>query len=94
MGQVNQAFEQTGDERAAARPETGAKGETFIDMRAALVSVLTIGPSLLGANEYTNLQGSQTGRIRRNGTCPVWKFRSTEILVSERLGVRKKCWYH
>ena len=56
VGQINRAFEETGDERAAARPEKGAEDETFIDMRAALVSVPTIGRSLLGANEYANLQ--------------------------------------
>ncbi|MET4101576.1 NosR/NirI family nitrous oxide reductase transcriptional regulator [Roseovarius sp. MBR-78] len=56
IGQVNRAFEETGDARAAARPEKGADDETFIDMRAALVSVPTIGRSLLGENEYANLQ--------------------------------------
>ncbi|MFB9151213.1 4Fe-4S binding protein [Roseovarius ramblicola] len=57
VGQVNRAFEETGDERAARRPEPGPPEETFIDMRAALVSVPTIGRSLLGENEYANLQG-------------------------------------
>jgi NosR/NirI family nitrous oxide reductase transcriptional regulator len=56
IGQVNRAFEETGDARAAARPEKGADDETFIDMRAALVSVPTIGRSLLGENECANLQ--------------------------------------
>ena len=57
VGQVNRGFEATGDERAIARPEKGPDDATFIDMRAALVSVPTIGRSLLGANEYANLQG-------------------------------------
>jgi len=56
VGQVNRAFEETGDARAIARPEKGAGDETFIDMRAALVSLPTIGRSLLGENEYANLQ--------------------------------------
>jgi NosR/NirI family nitrous oxide reductase transcriptional regulator len=56
VGQVNAAFAETGDERAIARPEKGPDDATFIDMRAALVSVPTIGRSLLGENEYANLQ--------------------------------------
>jgi NosR/NirI family nitrous oxide reductase transcriptional regulator len=56
VGQVNRGFEATGDDRAIARPEAGPDDATFIDMRAALVSVPTIGRSLLGAHEYANLQ--------------------------------------
>ena len=56
IGQVNAAFEASGDERAAARPEKGDPGETFIDLQAALVSVPTIGRSLLGEAEYANLE--------------------------------------
>lgn len=56
VGQINRAFDETGDARAAARPEPGAPEDTFIDMRAALVSVPTIGQSLLGEAEYANLQ--------------------------------------
>lgn len=56
VGQINRAFGDTGDARAAARPEPGADEDTFIDMRAALVSVPTIGQSLLGEAEYGNLQ--------------------------------------
>ncbi|MGR3462140.1 MAG: 4Fe-4S binding protein [Roseovarius sp.] len=57
VGQVNSAFAESGDDRAAARPAKGPSEATFIDMRAALVSVPTIGRSLLGENEYANLQG-------------------------------------
>ncbi|WP_104018184.1 NosR/NirI family protein [Roseovarius nitratireducens] len=57
VGQVNRAFAESGDDRAVARPEKGPDEATFIDMRAALVSVPTIGRSLLGENEYANLQG-------------------------------------
>ncbi|CUJ88097.1 Putative electron transport protein YccM [Shimia thalassica] len=55
IGQINKAFEDTGDERAAKRPEAGAVDDTFIDMHMALVSVPSIGRSLLGDAEYENL---------------------------------------
>lgn len=55
VGQVNRAFEQGGDEKAAARPEPGAPEDTFIEMTAALVSIPEIGRSLLGEAEYANL---------------------------------------
>ncbi len=55
VGQINAAFETTGDERAIARPEKGDPEDTYIDMRAALVSVPSIGLSLLGPEEYANL---------------------------------------
>src|SRR5690606_28385594 len=48
VGDVNQAFAQTGRADAAARPETSDPADTFIDLYAALVSVPTIGRSLLG----------------------------------------------
>ena len=55
VGQVNAAFEATGDQRAIKRPEPGAPEDTFIDMHMALVSVPSIGKSLLGEAEYQNL---------------------------------------
>ena len=55
IGQVNAAFAATGDERAIARAERGDDGDTFIDLQVALVSVPTIGRSLLGEREYANL---------------------------------------
>lgn len=55
IGQVNDAFVETGDARAIARPEAGDPGDTFIDMHMALVSVPSIGRSLLGDAEYENL---------------------------------------
>jgi NosR/NirI family nitrous oxide reductase transcriptional regulator len=55
IGQINAAFEESGDKRAAARPETGDPAETYIDMQAALVSVPSIGHSLMGDAEYGNL---------------------------------------
>ncbi|WP_291732086.1 NosR/NirI family protein [Leisingera sp. F5] len=56
IGQVNAAFEATGDQRAIKRPEAGAPDDTFIDMHMALVSVPAIGKSLLGEAEYQNLR--------------------------------------
>lgn len=58
IGQINQAFRDSGDAKAAARPEPGDDSETFIDLQAALVSVPAIGLSLLGPAEYGNLQNS------------------------------------
>lgn len=55
IGQVNAAYEAAGDAKAAARPERGEPAKTFIDMKAALVSVPSIGISLLGDAEYANL---------------------------------------
>ncbi|WP_422365658.1 4Fe-4S binding protein [Pelagibius sp.] len=55
VGQINAAFAASGDDRAAARPEKGPDTDTFIDMKAALVSVPSIGLSLLGEAEYANL---------------------------------------
>ncbi len=55
VGQVNAAFEATGDQRAIKRPEPGEPDDTFIDMHVALVSVPSIGKSLLGEAEYQNL---------------------------------------
>lgn len=55
IGQINQAFAATGDKRAAKRPESGEPDDIFIDMQMALVSVPSIGRSLLGDAEYQNL---------------------------------------
>ncbi|UWQ74028.1 NosR/NirI family protein [Leisingera sp. M658] len=56
VGQINAVFEATGDQRAIKRPEAGAPDDTFIDMQMALVSVPSIGKSLLGEAEYRNLK--------------------------------------
>ena len=55
IGQINAAFEAEGDARAIKKPEKGDPEDTYIDMYAALVSAPSIGTSLLGAAEYTNL---------------------------------------
>lgn len=56
VGDVNAAFEKSGNEVAASRPETGNPDDSFIDLYVAQVSVPTIGRSLLGEAEYANLQ--------------------------------------
>lgn len=56
VGQINQAFIDAGDIEAAKRPEPGDPSDTFIDMQTALVSVPTVGLSILGEAEYRNLQ--------------------------------------
>ena len=56
VGEINQAFRKTG-RPAAVIPASEAKPDaTQIDMFAALVSVPTIGRSLLGEAEYKNLR--------------------------------------
>ncbi len=58
VGDVNDAFAATGNAAAMARPEPGEAGDTFIDLYVAQVSVPSIGRSLLGDNEWRNLQQS------------------------------------
>src|SRR5690606_38362928 len=55
VGDVNEAFEQTGDAEAAARPERGEPDETFIDLYAALATIPTVGRSLLGDAAYEQM---------------------------------------
>lgn len=55
IGEVNKAFADSGNKAAAARPEAGAAGDTFIDLYAALVSQPAIGRSLLGDDEYASV---------------------------------------
>jgi NosR/NirI family nitrous oxide reductase transcriptional regulator len=55
IGEVNDAFARSGNQAAADRPEPGDADETFIDLYVALVSVPTIGRSLLGEVAYERL---------------------------------------
>ena len=55
VGDVNAAFERSGNADAAAHPEKGNPDDTFIDLYAALVSVPAIGKSLLGESGYERL---------------------------------------
>ncbi|MEO9101866.1 MAG: 4Fe-4S binding protein [Burkholderiaceae bacterium] len=52
VGQVNQAFEDSGNAVAASRPQAGEVDDPFIDLYVALVSQPAIGKSLLGDSEY------------------------------------------
>jgi len=56
VGDINAAFEQSGNKGAIANPEKGDPEETFIDLYAALVSVPAIGKSLLGETGYARLR--------------------------------------
>lgn len=55
IGQINQAFAETGDARVLRHEEKGAPDDIYIDMHVGLVSAPSIGLSLLGENEYGNL---------------------------------------
>jgi len=52
VAEVTGKFEQAGKAKAVARPESDNPNDVFIDLFAALVSVPTIGRSLLGDAEY------------------------------------------
>jgi len=56
VGEVTKAFAAAGQEKAAARPETGNPDDRFIDLYVAPVSVPTIGKSLLGETVYERLR--------------------------------------
>jgi NosR/NirI family transcriptional regulator, nitrous oxide reductase regulator len=56
VGDVNKAFAQAGDPRAAQRPEPGPDDDTFIDLYVGLASAPVIGRSLLGATGYETLR--------------------------------------
>jgi len=55
VGQINQAFEDTGDARVLKHASKGSPEDTYIDMQTALVSAPSIGLSLMGDAEYKNL---------------------------------------
>lgn len=56
VGQVNKAFAELDDPRAAKRALSDPPDTTFIDMQMALVSVPAIGKAILGEAEFSNLQ--------------------------------------
>ncbi len=55
VAEINEAFAQSGDLIAAQRPEPGPPEEAFVELYAALVSIPSLGRSLLGDKEYQNL---------------------------------------
>ena len=56
LAQINEAFKGSSNPLALDFPEEGDADEVFIDLYAAVVSIPSIGRSLLGENEYRNLQ--------------------------------------
>lgn len=56
VGQVNRAFEEAADPRAAERPIAGPGDATFIDLYATLVSIPGIAGALLEPGEAQNLR--------------------------------------
>jgi len=55
LGEINRAFEASDEVIARDFPEEGEADEVFVELYAAVVSVPSIGRSLLGENEYRNL---------------------------------------
>lgn len=55
LKQINKAFKDTGNQLAIDNAEEGKDDEVFIELYAAMVSVPSIGRSVLGENEYKNL---------------------------------------
>ena len=55
LGQINKAFKETGNQLAIDNAEEGKEDEIFIELYAAMVSIPSIGRSVLGENEYKNL---------------------------------------
>ncbi|MGZ5933744.1 MAG: 4Fe-4S binding protein [Rhizomicrobium sp.] len=56
IGDVTEAFANSGNTAAAQNPEPGEASDTFIDLHVALVSAPTIGRSLLGEEGYQRLK--------------------------------------
>ena len=56
VGDINAAFKKAGHAAAVIKPAEAKPDAIFIEMYAALVSVPTIGRSLLGDGEYANLK--------------------------------------
>ena len=56
VGTVNRAFDEQAGGKAPGRPEPDAADAPFIDLSAALVTIPTVGRSLLGDAEFANMQ--------------------------------------
>ena len=56
VGEINEAFEKTGNPKALKRPEPGAADDVFIELFAASLAVPAIARSLVGDAEYGDLQ--------------------------------------
>jgi len=63
VADINEAYGRSGNAEAAARPEKGPPGDTFIDLYAAPATIPGIGRSLLGDVAYGQMmQGLQPGQ--------------------------------
>ena len=58
VGDINAAFDASGKAEAAARPEKGPDSDDFVDLYIANASIPSIGHSLLGDQEYKNMQAA------------------------------------
>ncbi|MEJ2121379.1 MAG: 4Fe-4S binding protein [Alphaproteobacteria bacterium] len=72
VSEVNAAFEKAGHAAAKVPADLAKPGDTFIELYAALVSIPSVGRSLLGDAEYQNLlkrlkPGQQAVLIAGNG---------------------------
>jgi NosR/NirI family nitrous oxide reductase transcriptional regulator len=56
VGEINSAYRQAGHPRAVVPAREAEPDDTFIDLYAALVSIPSVGRSLLGDAEYRNLK--------------------------------------
>lgn len=56
LAEINQAFKDSDNPLALDFPEEGKADDVFIELYAAVVSIPSIGRSLLGENEYRNLE--------------------------------------
>jgi NosR/NirI family transcriptional regulator, nitrous oxide reductase regulator len=79
IGDVNDAFSKSGNTAAAQNPEPGDPADAFTDLYVALVSVPTIGRSLLGDEGYQRLKerlqpGQQAIVVAANG---VYSFKGS-----------------
>jgi NosR/NirI family nitrous oxide reductase transcriptional regulator len=55
LNQINEAYNKIDDFRASDIPEEGEGDEVFVELYAAVVSIPSIGRSMLGDGEYRNL---------------------------------------
>src|SRR5262249_50500454 len=63
VADINDAYQRSGNEEAAARPEKGPPDDTFVDLYAAPATIPTIGRSLLGEDAYSQMmQGLKPGQ--------------------------------
>ena len=73
IGDINQAFQGSGNQQAIDHPEPGDANETFIDLYVELASVPSIGRSLLGNTGWEQLMrrlkpGQQAIVVAGNGS--------------------------